>query len=434
MRLSSVSLLLGGLTALVHAAGFADLAAQLPACGLECVQSAIPNSPCELTNSTCLCTDQTFAGLTQQCVAKSCTVKESLTMLRLQNLACGVPVKSQQVRFKIHAIAACIIAEICVIMRLFSKIHILGKLGPEDYLIIVAGLATVPYLYCHCTLADLGFGLNIWDVVPFANLYQLLKIFWIDQMLYSVHLYSTKLSILCFLAGIFPSRSFKNVTIGLAIFVALSGAATLITTGLQCLPASYNYSSWDGESKGHCNDLNSQTYAFGGINMACDLAIVVMPLHELYRLQVSGRQKIQLFVIFSLGIIVTVFSIIRLPFLVTLGKTTNPTWDYVEVTIWSIWETELGMVCASLPAIRHLFKHMFPNALSTIVAKMTSATGSKGTGYDQSGSWAPSRSRGNGSKADKKDYYELDERSLIGRGPEGANPNASRTNIETSHS
>lgn len=34
MRLLSVSLLFGGLATLVHAAGFADLAAQLPACGV----------------------------------------------------------------------------------------------------------------------------------------------------------------------------------------------------------------------------------------------------------------------------------------------------------------------------------------------------------------------------------------------------------------
>ncbi|KAM5341514.1 hypothetical protein ACJ41O_014545 [Fusarium nematophilum] len=425
MRLS-VTLLLAGLATFVHAAGFADLAAQLPECGLQCIQESIPSSPCTLSNSTCLCTDQTFAGLTQACVAKSCTVKESLTLMRVQNLACGVPVKSQQSKFRVNAIVACVMAEICVMMRIFSKLSILGKLGMDDYFILVAALATVPYLYLHCRLADLGFGLNIWDIQPFDDLYELLKLFWIDQMLYSVHLYSTKISLLFFLGGIFTSRPFRITTISLGVFVALSGAATLITTGLQCLPASYGWTSWDGETVGHCNDLNSQTYAFGAINMACDLAILIMPLPELYKLQVKGRQKIQLFIMFSLGIIVTVFSVIRLPFLVTLGKTSNPTWDYVEVTIWSIWETELGMVCASLPAIRHLFKHLWPNVMRTIAAKMSSVGGSKDTGYDQSGSWGGSRR--DRSNTDNKDYYELDERSLIGKGQQGA-PNGSTTAI-----
>lgn len=152
-------------------------------------------------------------------------------------------------------------------------------------------------------MADLGFGLNIWDIQPFSNLYRLLKLFWIDQIMYSVHLYATKISMLCFLWGIFPSKAFKNTALGLGIVVGLSCAATLITTGLQCLPVSYNYTSWDGEHKGHCNNLNIQTYAFGAINMVCDLFILIMPLPELYKLQVKSRQRIQLFVIFSLGIV-----------------------------------------------------------------------------------------------------------------------------------
>lgn len=151
-------------------------------------------------------------------------------------------------------------------------------------------------------MADLGFGLNIWDIQPFDDLYELLKRFWIDQMLYSLHLYSTKISILFFLSSIFTSPLFKKITMGMLIFVAVSGTATLVTTGLQCLPASFNWTGWDGEHVGHCNNLNSQTYAFGAINMVCDLAILIMPLPELYKLQVKGRQKIQLFVMFSLGI------------------------------------------------------------------------------------------------------------------------------------
>lgn len=151
-------------------------------------------------------------------------------------------------------------------------------------------------------VADLGFGLNIWDVEPTSNLYELLKLFWIDQMLYSVHLYSTKISILLFLVSIFPSRNFRRTTIGIGIFVALSGIATIITTALQCLPVSYGWTNWDGLSQGHCNDLNTQTYAFGAINMACDIVILILPLPELLKLKVKGQQKIQLLVMFSIGI------------------------------------------------------------------------------------------------------------------------------------
>ncbi|KAJ4003535.1 hypothetical protein NW752_012153 [Fusarium irregulare] len=428
MRLLSLSLLVAtALSAFANAASFADLAAQIPACDLKCVQQALPKSPCSMTNTTCLCTDPTFASLTQACVLEKCTVKDSLTLMRVQNMACGVPVQSKQMEFRLNAIIACIIAEIAVILRIYSKVTILGKLGIDDYFIMIAACATVPYIWLACRLADLGFGLNIWDITPFDRLYELLKLFWIDQIMYSVHLYSTKLSILFFLRGIFTTSEFKKLTLMIGIFVALCGAATMITTALQCLPASYNWTSWDAEHKGHCNDLNSQTYAFGGINMVCDIVILLLPLPHLMKLQVKHRQKAQLFVMFSLGIVVTVFSIIRLPFLITLGKTTNPTWEYVEVTIWSIWETELGMVCASLPAIRHLCKHFWPNAMATIASKMSITGSNKDSNLDKSaGSWPGSRATR--SKMDNKSYYELDERSLIGKGPDPAT-NVSTTNV-----
>lgn len=81
------------------------------------------------------------------------------------------------------------------------------------------------------------------------------------------------------------------------------------------------------------------------------------------------------------------------------------------------------MVCACLPAIRHLLKNVWPEAMRTIATMMSSGR-TKDTGYSQSGSHQDR------SKTDnkKKDYYELDERSLIANGAKGA-ANASNTNI-----
>lgn len=61
--------------------------------------------------------------------------------MRVQNMACGVPVKSQQMKFRINALIACILAEIAVILRIYSKVKILGKLGPDDYCIMIAAVS-----------------------------------------------------------------------------------------------------------------------------------------------------------------------------------------------------------------------------------------------------------------------------------------------------
>ncbi|KAJ3533547.1 hypothetical protein NM208_g7937 [Fusarium decemcellulare] len=302
-------------------------------------------------------------------------------------------------------------------MRLWSRFKIKGRLGMDDYLILISAAATVPFLYLGLRLTEYGFGLNIWDIQPIDNLYEFSKAFYIDELVYNTILYTTKLSLLCFLAGIFPSRSFQNMVIATGVFALACYIVTIIVTAFQCLPVSYTWTNWDGEHKGRCTDLNAQTYAFAAFNMGCDIIILILPLKELSRLQVKGNQKIQLFIIFSFGIVVTTLSLIRIPSMASIGKTDNPTYDNIDIAIWSVWECELGMMCANLPAISHLFKKMFPNLLSSIVGKVSSARTTKHTGNSLGGSWA--RSHPGRSKTDDKEYYELDERSLIGKGPEG---------------
>ena len=57
---------------------------------------------------------------------------------------------------------------------------------------------------------------------------------------------------------------------------------------------------------------------------------------------------------------VTVVSIVRLQFLVSLGSSTNPTYDQIDVSIWSTVEINIGIICTCLPAIRLFLVRRFP--------------------------------------------------------------------------
>jgi len=53
-------------------------------------------------------------------------------------------------------------------------------------------------------------------------------------------------------------------------------------------------------------------------------------------------------------------SIIRLQYIVHLGSSTNPTYDQTDVSIWSTVEINIGIICASMPALRVLLVRIFP--------------------------------------------------------------------------
>lgn len=51
-------------------------------------------------------------------------------------------------------------------------------------------------------------------------------------------------------------------------------------------------------------------------------------------------------------------SVVRLHTLVTIGSTSDPTWYYVPIIVWTEIELACGHICVSLPAVRVLIDHI----------------------------------------------------------------------------
>lgn len=61
---------------------------------------------------------------------------------------------------------------------------------------------------------------------------------------------------------------------------------------------------------------------------------------------------------FLLGLFVTICSIVRLKFLVGWANSTNPTYDYANLAMWSLVELNAGVICACLPGMASLFRRL----------------------------------------------------------------------------
>lgn len=88
---------------------------------------------------------------------------------------------------------------------------------------------------------------------------------------------------------------------------------------------------------------------------------------------------------------VTVVSILRLHSLTKYNASIfNPTWDFVDIGIWSSVEIHVGIICICLPSLRLFLVHLFPKLLGT----GSYFSDSKETGYNNASSGgARSRSR-----------------------------------------
>lgn len=61
---------------------------------------------------------------------------------------------------------------------------------------------------------------------------------------------------------------------------------------------------------------------------------------------------------------VTIVSILRLETLYQFAKSTNMSWDGRAFGYWSCIEMDVGIICACMPALYSLFKHLFPQAFA----------------------------------------------------------------------
>jgi hypothetical protein len=89
--------------------------------------------------------------------------------------------------------------------------------------------------------------------------------------------------------------------------------------------------------------------------------VAILPIKALWSLQIAKRQKVALVGILTIGWFVCVVSILRLHALVILSKHQDDRTYYSAATAyWSNIEMNLGIVCASLPALKPLVVKIIP--------------------------------------------------------------------------
>lgn len=86
---------------------------------------------------------------------------------------------------------------------------------------------------------------------------------------------------------------------------------------MECRPISY---FWDQTSEGTCIDFLAYLEYNSLANTIIDLCIVILPIREVLRLQMSNSKKIGVIATFSLGSVVVVMSATRLIATILLAR------------------------------------------------------------------------------------------------------------------
>ncbi|KAB2103630.1 hypothetical protein AG0111_0g8352 [Alternaria gaisen] len=350
---------------------------ELPDCAQICLLKAFGTNTCAPTDQACICTNEVFQNNVTLCVSSRCTIPEALgtfsnlteegqqlTSVVTRNVSltnCGAPVRHRGEHYVTLSNAMVCIAAAFVVIRFAFKATVSRlDFGYDDFCVLATLIAAIPsaIITVFGTVKN-GLGQDLWALTP-TEITQMLQYFYIMAWLYFLQLTLLKLTLLFFYIRVFPSKEVQRLLWGTVIFTVLWGLAFIIVAVFQCRPIHYFWTKWDGMHEGTCLEINAITASNAAISIALDFWILGIPLWQLWGLKLHWKKKVGVALMFCVGTFVTVVSILRLQALVHFAASSNVSWEFYDVSVWSTIEICVGIMCACLPTLRLLLVKLFP--------------------------------------------------------------------------
>ncbi|KAI2617221.1 hypothetical protein GGS26DRAFT_585325 [Hypomontagnella submonticulosa] len=317
-------------------------------------------------------------------------------------------------------IPAAVFLAVCPIIvgtRIWSRVGNGGKMGPDDYTILVAlGFALssggIMLAACHY-----GYGKHLTSLSADYQ-YQAFKFFYLCQVTYKACINLTKASILLLYLRLFSNTKWLRWACRFMLtIVVMYCIASVTATIFQCTPVA---KAFDKPLKGTCIDNGEFWYANAGFSIATDIIILLLPMPLVYALQIPRVQKAALIMVFALGVLdsVVITSCLRVTTIDLQATTPDPTYE-ISSTMWTIIEMNVAIVCACLPQIRPLIVRWFPKLMPAFSSNNIEQPSKRAiyTGSNTSRSYLSNNSR-NYSKSEEARWKRMNNGHVI---PDGAN-------------
>lgn len=209
-----------------------------------------------------------------------------------------------------------------------------------------------------------------------------------------------------------PDRT--RVTISIVIMFSV---ALMIADSLSCNPIGGR--SFFGPDV-PCTNLRHTRNSSTICHTVMNVWIIVMVIPVIQTLKIPQRQKYYAMGVISLGLLVTVASIMRAYFINRVeNNVRDVTWFVAEYNIWTVIEVCMGIICACAPTLRPLLL----KATQADTSKTPYGGDSTGKGMS-----APSLQESSPEPVERKRVESADR-----RGPAGKQPSSLRSAGHASH-
>ncbi|GAB1316423.1 hypothetical protein MFIFM68171_06633 [Madurella fahalii] len=208
------------------------------------------------------------------------------------------------------AVVMLVLATATVTTRLYTRHAILGSLGPDDWLIVVALFFSV-----GATIGSVRRGSCHWGLARICN------------------------------------NTVMAVVVACNIWV-------VVASFIACVPLT---AVWDKSVEGFCLPLEIKA-SNGYLHIATDFIIFLLPIPVVVKLKLPRRQKIGLMLVFAVAFVACLISVIRIVSISSLNFA-DLTYELTTLVKWGSVEVNLAIICACLTILKPLVVKLFPRLL-----------------------------------------------------------------------
>ncbi|KXJ84826.1 hypothetical protein Micbo1qcDRAFT_129033, partial [Microdochium bolleyi] len=328
-----------------------------------CIVNAFAAKGCDGTDlKACLCVDIALQADLSECVQTTCPFADQVVAGKIETEICdGFPKESRSWEVIGVTTAGCVIVFPIVMLRLYSRTHYATGLSGDDFATIAAAVGDSPLDYVTTLTERRFFSQYLRLSICITRGSALL--FYFNTIVYMVLLVVGKMAILLVYLRIFPGSTFRHITYALIGFLAVHGVIYALLTTLQCIPID---SIWDRLiTDRRCLDVNAVVYSSGILSILEDIVILILPMKQVWQLNIRRHRRIVLVGLFSVGSFACLTSMIRMKYAVAYSTTFDATWDGVDIVVWSAVEQFCALLCGSFPALRPLFVDVLARSQSS---------------------------------------------------------------------
>ena len=129
----------------------------------------------------------------------------------------------------------------------------------------------------------------------------------------------------------------------------------------MCSPVSI---IWSTTFPNGCINLLTFNYFNAAFHILTDLVLAILPIPVLVTLQLSRKRKIALAMVFGAGILTIAATIARQVYNFIALTQMDFSWNWAPAELVTNLEINMGIICASVPAMQSLFKAVLGNPTS----------------------------------------------------------------------